>query len=62
MLALACGLPRLISQIGGQHIGYAVFNRIAFPAGLTAELASHYLFLILLEYFKRQVAFAQRAS
>jgi hypothetical protein len=66
-LALAWPLARpvkvgLISQIGRQHIGYAVFNRIAFLAGLAAELARYNLFLVLLEYLKCQVAFAERAG
>ena len=54
--------PRLISQIGRQHIWYAVFDRIAFLAGLATELARHNLLLVLFEYLKRQVAFTERAS
>ena len=51
-----------ISQIGRQHIGDAVLNRIALSAGGTVELARHYLLLILLEYLERQIALAERTG
>jgi hypothetical protein len=51
--------PDSIPQIGRQHIGYAVLNGIALPAGGAAELARHYLLLVLLEYLKGQVSFAE---
>jgi len=47
-----------VSQIRRQHIGYAVFNGIAFPAGLTAKLARYNLLLVLLENLQRKIAFA----
>ena len=51
-----------ISQIGRQHIGDALLNGIALPAGGAAELARHYLLLILLEYLEGQIALAERTG
>ncbi len=45
----ACKRLQLASQIRGQHIGYAVLDRIAFFAGLAAQLAGYDFSLILLE-------------
>jgi hypothetical protein len=48
----------LVSEVGRKHVWYAVLNGIALLAGLTAELSSHYLSLILLADLKREISLA----